>query len=95
VLVIACMDGLASALAATGDAEHAATIVGAVEAAEADTGVSLEPYERGVHERTVVALTQTLDGNAFDLAYETGRQLARDEAVVFALGRVQPAALTN
>jgi tetratricopeptide (TPR) repeat protein len=94
VLTIACMDGLAAALAATGDAQGAATLVGAVEAAEADTGISLEPFERGVHERTVDGVTHSLDEDAFAVAYETGRQLTRDEAVAYAVGRARPAAVT-
>jgi predicted ATPase/DNA-binding SARP family transcriptional activator len=88
VLVIVSLDGLAAALAALGDAEEAATILGAVDAAEEETGATLEPYERALHDRTVATLRARLDPKAFAGAYEAGRVLPRDEAVAYALARV-------
>ena len=75
VLLIASLDGLAAVAAATGEPERAATILGAVDAAAATTGASLEPFERALHDRTVEALV------GFGPARTAGRQLPVDEAV--------------
>jgi len=91
VLRIACLDGLAAVLAATGDAAQAATIAGAVDSAVADTSVSLEPFERELHARTLATVTNELDEDAFAVAYGTGLQLSREEAVAYALGAASAA----
>jgi tetratricopeptide (TPR) repeat protein len=84
VLLAYCLDGLAAVLAATGRAEEAATIIGASEATAATTGVSLEAFERRLHDRTIDVLTQALGEQSFAVAFGNGRHLARAEAVAFA-----------
>src|SRR4029079_12079804 len=70
--LIHCLNGIAAVLAATGDAREAVTIIAASEALATTTGVSLEPFERRIHDRTVEDLTNVLERDAFAIAYETG-----------------------
>ena len=56
VPIVYSLDGLAAALAGIGALEQAATVLGAAEAAVESTGVSLEPLEQEIHDRTVEAL---------------------------------------
>jgi tetratricopeptide (TPR) repeat protein len=53
VYVIHCLNGLAAAALATGSPERAATIAGAADAAVGSSSLSLEPFERAIHERTI------------------------------------------
>jgi predicted ATPase/DNA-binding SARP family transcriptional activator len=85
------LDGLAAVLAATGNAEQAATIVGAALAAAEATGASLEPLEQEIHDRTVEATKQALGAEAFAVAWATGCRLTMDEAVARALAIGEPA----
>jgi tetratricopeptide (TPR) repeat protein len=55
VMLVHALDGLAAALAGTGGTETA-TILGAAEAAVESSGVSLEPLEQEIHDRTAEAV---------------------------------------
>ena len=79
VPIVYSLDGLAAALAGIGALEQAATVLGAAEAAVESTGVSLEPLEQEIHDRTVESLV------GFGPARSAGRQLPIDEAVAWAL----------
>ena len=81
--------GLAAALSALGVHDLAAMLVGAVNAALARLGLELEPLERGVHERTAIALPSAL-GDGVTAAFDTGAALTVDEAVELALSRLRP-----
>jgi predicted ATPase/DNA-binding SARP family transcriptional activator len=80
-----CLVGVAAVLAATGDPAEAATIAGAAQAAREATGVSVEPFERGILERTVEATRQALGEDAFAPAWALGSALTLDDASARAL----------
>ena len=82
-----CLVGVGAVLGATGESEEAATIAGAAESAREATGVSVEPFERNIHEQTIEAARQALGEEAFSTAWETGRQLTLDEASDRALAK--------
>ena len=90
VPVVYCLDGLAAVLAATGETEQAATIIGAVEATMQASGIILEPFEQEVHEQTVEALEAALGEEGYAVAQAAGRQLPTDEAVAWALRESRP-----
>ena len=87
--LIYCLVALAALSAATGDAEPAATFIGAADAAAKAAGYALESLERGVHDRTLETVKNELGDHAFTAAYAIGRQFGWDDSVAYALG--QPA----
>jgi hypothetical protein len=66
--------------AATGNAEQAVAIVASAAAAVESTGLSLEPFEQAIHDRTIDTARHALDGQVFAAAWATGEQLTLDEA---------------
>jgi non-specific serine/threonine protein kinase len=72
--ILYCLEGMAAVHAATGDAEQAARLLGAAQVAAEQTGMSLEPFEQDVHERTVAATRAAL-GDAYEAAVAAGREL--------------------
>jgi len=85
VYSIYCLTGLAAVLVATREPEQGATLAAAAQAAAEATGVSLERFERAIHEQTVEAARQAL-GDDFERAWTTGCGLTPDEAAARALG---------
>jgi predicted ATPase len=84
------LEGVAAALAATGAAETAATLLGAAEAAADQASFVLDPIERRIHDRTSRALQDVLDEDAFERIHTAGRQLTPADAAALALGEHQP-----
>ena len=80
-----CLVGIAAVLAMTGDLEEAATIAAAAQAAREATGVSVEPFERGILEQTVEATRQVLGEEAFAAPWALGSGLTLDDASARAL----------
>jgi predicted ATPase/DNA-binding SARP family transcriptional activator len=83
--MVYCVEGVAAVLAASGDAERAATLLGAAGAHAEAIGESLEPFEQGVRDRAVSAAAEALGEDAFALAVERGRGLEPAEAAALAL----------
>ena len=84
------LEGEAAVSAALGRAEHAATLLGAAEAAAERTGVALEPFERReLHDRTVATATLALGAPAFAAVRDAGRALAPEDAGSYALAAVR------
>jgi predicted ATPase/DNA-binding SARP family transcriptional activator len=79
------LEGLAAAFAAGNQAERAGRLLGAAEAAAESTGVSLEPAEQEIHNRTVEAATAALGHEGFALAHAGGRTLELRQAIDYAL----------
>src|SRR5439155_2385292 len=59
--MIYCFEGLAAAAVSQGGARRAACLLGAAETVREVTGVSLQPLEQGIHERTLAAARAELD----------------------------------
>ena len=79
--------GLAGVAAEPGeDRRRAAQLAGAAEALRAATGLTLEPFDRGVYERAVAAAQASLGEEAFAAAFAAGQAMTLDEAVAYALG---------
>jgi predicted ATPase/DNA-binding SARP family transcriptional activator len=74
--VIYFLEGLAAVHAATGEHERAAKLLGAAASAGEETGVSLEPLEREMHDRTVAAVVAALGEAGFAAAMADGRDVA-------------------
>ena len=66
------LEGIAAVLAQRGRAEEAAVALGGAERVRRETGVSLEPLEQDVHDRTVAAVRAALGGEAYAAARERG-----------------------
>jgi tetratricopeptide (TPR) repeat protein len=84
------LEGVAAALAATGAAETAATLLGAADAAAEKSSFVLEPTERRIHDRTSEALKDALGEDAFEAIHTAGGQLTLSDAAALALGEHQP-----
>ena len=79
------LNGLAAVLAASGDLERAATILGAAEAMLERAGGEWPPDERQQYEGTLAILTAGLPADALAERRATGAAMTIDEAVAFAL----------
>jgi tetratricopeptide (TPR) repeat protein len=71
------LEGLAAVLVGEGRAEEAAEALGAAERVRRETGVSLEPFERELNERTIAGVRAALGDKAYEAARARG--LAGDE----------------
>ena len=82
---IYCLEALAALGARRGRAEAAAHVLGAAAILARDRGVTLTPFERDLHERTVEALTVALGGERLADARAAGARLDLEAAVRHAL----------
>jgi predicted ATPase len=69
-------------------AEHAARWLGAAEALRESIGAPVPPVERAEHERLVAGTLSALNAAAFSSAWQDGRAMDREQAVMGALGKV-------
>jgi hypothetical protein len=81
--------GLAMVASRAGDFERAASLHGVFDARE----VSLDDLERRLRDADVQRLRQALGDAAFDAAYQVGRNLASDDALILAGRSRRPAAV--
>ena len=86
-MVIYGLHGVAAVLSATGEAERAATLLGAADAAAEARGLMLEPFESRIHEQTTRALEDALGEEAFAAIHAAGTQIALSDAAADALGQ--------
>jgi predicted ATPase/DNA-binding SARP family transcriptional activator len=80
-----CFEGVAAALAFTGEVESAARLLGAAEALRESMGVDLAPAERQTHESTAAAVREVLGEEHSAAEWRLGRELSLDEAIAYAL----------
>jgi len=79
--VWACLEALASALAAHGDARRAALVLGHCDSLRRSVGIHLEAYEIGLHDRTAASLRDVLgDDGLGRLAAEGASMTLEDVA---------------
>jgi predicted ATPase/DNA-binding CsgD family transcriptional regulator len=74
--------------AETGEAEHAARLLGAAEALFTLTGTAPVPYERDIADRAEAAARACLDPDGYASALEAGRELPFTQAVAEGLAAV-------
>lgn len=81
------LNGLAAvAVERPGEIAKASQLLGAIEALCAVTGYVLDPADRKLYERTVSTAKTALGDEAFNAAFEAGKQMSLDEAVQLGLG---------
>jgi hypothetical protein len=89
LLVVEDLRWYAAATTRLGQAEEAAVLLGACEAAEAELEVALEPFEVELRERLVSSLRDALPDATLEEARARGRQLDLEAASAF-VRRSQP-----
>ncbi len=80
-----CLAGVAGVLAAQGQAERGARLLGAAEALREAVGATLWPANRIEHDRSLAVLHESLDETTFAAAWAAGRSVPTDRAVAEAL----------
>lgn len=79
------LEGLAATRSALGDHQGAAKLLGAAQTVAVETGSTLEPLEREMHDRAVEVSTAALGAADFAAAEAEGRSLGPAEAVALGL----------
>jgi hypothetical protein len=79
-----CLEGLAAVATAERRLDVAARLTAAAEASREAAQLSLEPFERKVHERTLAALRAGLSEEEFAASWRSGKEMYLAEAVAFA-----------
>jgi predicted ATPase/DNA-binding CsgD family transcriptional regulator/Tfp pilus assembly protein PilF len=88
--VAECLMGLADAAVRSGQAELAAGLFGAAEAALEALGSTFTPANRGDYERGLASLRAALDADRLAAAWSDGRSWSLDEALALGRGRLEP-----
>jgi tetratricopeptide (TPR) repeat protein len=78
---------LAGVIAATGQVEQAARLLGTWDAALVRMGVQPDLPDRAEHERTIALARARLDAASFEAAWAVGRAMSLEQAAVLALER--------
>jgi hypothetical protein len=79
------LEGLACSAGATGEAKRAAKLFGAAEALRKATGYQRAPRDRSLLEPYLVAARSQLREAAWARAWEDGRSMTFEDAIVYAL----------
>ena len=82
--VIWSLGDLAGVAASKGDAERAATLMGAVDMLREETGHVAPPYERHLETHRRNALASELGEEHFAAALQIGREMTFDQTVAYA-----------
>jgi len=85
-LIMYCALGLGVVAGEQGDAQRAATLLGAVSAMLEASGEVLDPAESGEYERAVATARERLSPSEFESARDGGRGMPLTDVVSFALG---------
>jgi predicted ATPase len=80
-----CLEDLAAALTAGGDAVTGTRLLGAAEVLREETGTPLAPAERRIYERRVTEARVRLDGSTFAVEWAYGRAMKLEQAIAVAL----------
>jgi len=85
-----CMEHIALWSIDAGEVEHAAALLGSVEALRNDyVGTGVPPFERIWHDQAMTVARQRLGAVAFDQHFQDGRTTSLDDAVVLASDALQ------
>jgi tetratricopeptide (TPR) repeat protein len=80
-----CLEDLAAAVTAGGEAAAGTRLLGAAEALREETGTPLAPAERRIYEQRVTEARRRLDGSTFAAEWARGRAMKLEEVIAFAL----------
>jgi non-specific serine/threonine protein kinase len=83
--ILLCLEGLARVAVAQGRMERAARLWGAAAALREDMGWPLPPAKRAEHDHTVAAAREALGEEAYEAAWQRGRELPLEKAITGAL----------
>jgi non-specific serine/threonine protein kinase len=86
----ACLEGLAAAASARGEASRAVRLFGAADDLRERAGVTLPPPHRVAHQPHLESARARLDSDTFQTAWAAGRAMPLDEAVAYALETSAP-----
>jgi hypothetical protein len=76
---------VAAVAAVRGQSTDAARLLASGERLRDEIGLSLQPYEQALHDRTTSLVEETLDDNQLARERESGRALTLDESHAYAL----------
>lgn len=79
--VIWCLLGLAAVAARVGHVERATLVLAGAASLLAEIGATMKPFERGLHDRTMAILQESLPHDEFHAAWSTGSQLPFHEVI--------------
>ena len=82
---VSCLEGLARVAAMQGQAERAATLLGASAALREETGTPLSPVTRADHDHASDAAYEALGEQAFEAAWAAGNGMPFEESIAAAL----------
>jgi hypothetical protein len=82
---VSCLEGLARVAAMQGQAERAATLLGASAALREETGTPLSPVTRADHDHASEAAYEALGEQAFEAAWAAGNGMPFEESIAAAL----------
>jgi predicted ATPase/class 3 adenylate cyclase/DNA-binding XRE family transcriptional regulator len=82
--IIEDLEGLASVVCKQGLADHAVLLLGAASAQREAMGLPLAPADRGIHERTLMALRSSLQEDSFVARWQEGRGMSLERAIALA-----------
>jgi len=88
--IIYCLIGLASIAVSQEQPKRAVRLLGAVEALSEPITLSFEPVARVVYDRGVAGTRAQLSEEAFAAAWEAGRAMPLEQAIVYALAGADP-----
>jgi len=83
--VMVDLSRIAGVLAVAGRAEAAARVLSRADALREETGAAFEPWNVRMNEETLAAIRAQFDEGAISEAWEQGRELTLDQAVMLAL----------
>ncbi len=84
--ILESMEGIAATSCKMGQARHGVLLFGAAEGLRETANVSLPPADRADHERHKSAAREVLGEQSFAAAWEIGRAMSLEQALVLAMG---------
>ena len=86
ILLVPCMRGLAAAALKCEQLERSASLYGAADLLSILQGyTTLEPWWEVMHQRYFASLGEQIDPQAFERAWQEGRNMSLEEALAYAL----------
>jgi predicted ATPase/DNA-binding SARP family transcriptional activator len=89
---IECLEGVAQMAVGREEWKRAAQLLGAAESLRASIGAPLSPVGRAAVKKNVAAVRRHVDAEAFTMAWDRGRAMTLEEAVIYARQREEESA---
>ena len=85
ITIVRAFQGLAQVMAAQGELERSAQLLGAVDALKAVRHVSMPPFDIEVFNRSAAAARAAIGEEAFQTAWDRGTQMSLEQAIAFSV----------